>query len=80
MSSLFSASQVETVYQLRRHIRSVQIAVDVGVLILRFPFFYDQPRSIDNLVDTGMSISMDLLSLTTDTVLNAVLAIVNDDR
>ncbi|XP_016656348.1 UDP-glucuronosyltransferase 2B13 isoform X2 [Acyrthosiphon pisum] len=61
-------------------ISGVYEAVDAGVPIIGFPFFYDQPRNIDNLVDAGMAISMDLFSVTNDTVLNAILAIVNDDR
>jgi len=55
-------------------------AVDAGVPVLGFPFFYDQPRNIDNLVDAGMAIAMDLLSVTGDTLLNAVLEIVNDEK
>ncbi|XP_008185006.1 UDP-glucuronosyltransferase 2B20 isoform X1 [Acyrthosiphon pisum] len=61
-------------------ISGVYEAVDAGVPILGFPFFYDQPRNIDNLVDAGMAISMDLLSVTEETFLNAVLEIVNNDR
>ncbi|CAI6347273.1 unnamed protein product [Macrosiphum euphorbiae] len=55
-------------------------AVDAGVPLLGFPIYNDQPRNIDNLVDTGMAISMDLLSVTEETFLNAVLEIVNDKR
>jgi len=55
-------------------------AVDAGVPVLGFPIFYDQPRNIDNLVDAGMAISMDLFSIEKDPFLNSLLEIVNNDR
>lgn len=55
-------------------------AVDAGVPVLGFPFFYDQPRNIDNLVNAGMAISMDLLSVTENTLLNAVLELINNAK
>jgi len=55
-------------------------AVDAGVPVLGFPFFYDQPRNIDNLVNAGMALSIDLLSVTEEILLNAVLQIVNDEK
>jgi len=61
-------------------ISGVYEAVDSGVPVLGFPFYYDQPRNIDNLVKAGMAISMDLLSVTEETFLNAILEIVNNDR
>ncbi|XP_029343538.1 UDP-glucuronosyltransferase 2B37 isoform X1 [Acyrthosiphon pisum] len=61
-------------------ISGVYEAVDAGVPVLGFPFFYDQPRNIDNLVAAGMAISMDLLSVTEKTLLNAIFEIVNNDR
>jgi len=61
-------------------ISGVYEAVDAGVPLLGFPIFYDQPRNIDNLVDAGMAISMDLFSITKDTFFNAILEIVNNDR
>jgi len=54
--------------------------VDAGVPILGFPFYNDQPRNIDNLVDAGMAISMDILSVTEDTLFNAISDIVNNDK
>jgi len=54
-------------------------AVDAGVPVLGFPFFYDQPRNIDNLVVAGMANSMDLLSVTEKTLYNAVSNMVNND-
>ncbi|CAI6350000.1 unnamed protein product [Macrosiphum euphorbiae] len=61
-------------------VSGVYEAVDAGVPVLGFPFFYDQPRNVDNLVAAGMAISMDLLSVTEKTLLNAVFEIVNNDR
>lgn len=61
-------------------ISGVYEAVDAGVPVLGFPFFYDQPRNIDNLVDAGMALSIDLLSVTKETLLNSVLQIVNDEK
>lgn len=61
-------------------ISGVYEAVDAGVPVLGFPFSYDQPRNIDNLVNAGMALSMDLLSVTEETLLNAVLQIVNDGK
>jgi len=60
-------------------ISGVYEAVDAGVPVIGFPVFFDQPRNIDNLVDAGMAICMDLLSVTEETFLNAVLEIVNND-
>jgi len=61
-------------------ISGVYEAVDAGVPVLGFPVFYDQPRNIDSLVNAGMAICMDLLSVTKETFLNSVLEIVNNDR
>jgi len=61
-------------------ISGVYEAVDAGVPVLGFPFFYDQPRNIDNLVNAGMAISMDLLSVTENTLLNAVLELINNAK
>jgi len=55
-------------------------AVDAGVPVLGFPFFYDQPRNVDNLAVAGMAISMDLLSVTEKTLFNAVSELVNNDK
>lgn len=61
-------------------ISGVYEAVDAGVPVLGFPFFYDQPRNIDNLVNNGMAISMDLLSVTKDGLLNNILELVNNEK
>lgn len=55
-------------------------AVDAGVPVLGLPVFYDQPRNVENLVDAGMAISMDLLSVTTDDFLNAVNELINNEK
>jgi len=61
-------------------ISGVYETVDAGVPVLGFPIFYDQPRNIDNLVNAGMAISMDLNFVTKDKLLNAILQIVNDEK
>ncbi|CAH1710816.1 unnamed protein product [Aphis gossypii] len=61
-------------------ISGVYEAVDAGVPVLGFPVFYDQPRNIDSLVNAGMAICMDLLSVTKEKFLNAVLEIIKNDR
>lgn len=59
-------------------ISSVYEAVDAGVPVLGFSIFFDQPRNIEHLVNSGMAISMDLLSITKDKFLNAINEIVNN--
>jgi len=54
--------------------------VDAGVPVLGFPLIGDQPRNIDNLVNAGMAISMDLQSVTEDSFLNNVLEILNNNK
>ncbi|XP_060879301.1 UDP-glucosyltransferase 2-like [Metopolophium dirhodum] len=61
-------------------ISGVYESLDAGVPVLGFPFYNDQPRNIDNLVNAGMAIGMDLLSVTEDTLLTAILETVNNDR
>ncbi|XP_003247381.1 UDP-glucuronosyltransferase 2C1 isoform X2 [Acyrthosiphon pisum] len=60
-------------------ISGVYEAVDAGVPILGFPLFYDQPRNMANLVDAGMALSMDLFSVTKDTLIKAINEIVNNE-
>ncbi|XP_060834135.1 UDP-glucosyltransferase 2-like [Rhopalosiphum padi] len=55
-------------------------AVDAGVPVLGFPLFGDQHRNIDNLVNAGMAISMDLFSVSEKTLLKHVLEIVNNKK
>ncbi|XP_050419840.1 UDP-glucosyltransferase 2-like [Adelges cooleyi] len=54
-------------------------AVDAGVPMLAFPLYYDQPRNVANLVKAGMAISMDLLTVTEDTLLTAIDDLVNNE-
>lgn len=55
-------------------------AVDAGVPVLGFPVFFDQPRNLDHLVHNEMAISMDLLTVTKDSLLNAILELVNNEK
>lgn len=61
-------------------ISGVYETVDAGVPVLGFPLFYDQHRNIANLVDAGMAISMELLSITKDTFLNSILELINNKK
>ncbi|CAI6352176.1 unnamed protein product [Macrosiphum euphorbiae] len=61
-------------------ISGVYEAVDAGVPVLGFPLFYDQPRNIDNLVEAGMGISMDLLTLQKDELLTNILELINNEK
>ncbi|XP_025198668.1 UDP-glucuronosyltransferase 2C1-like [Melanaphis sacchari] len=60
-------------------ISGIYEAVDAGVPILGFPLFYDQPRNIANLVDEGMALSLDLFSVSKNTLLNAINEIINNE-
>ncbi|XP_060851913.1 UDP-glucosyltransferase 2-like isoform X2 [Rhopalosiphum padi] len=60
-------------------ISGVYEAVDAGVPILGFPLFYDQPRNMANLVDAGMALSLDLFSVTKNTLLSAINEIINNE-
>lgn len=55
-------------------------AVDAGVPILGFPLFGDQFRNIENLVDSGMAISMELYTLSKDVFFNDVLELLNNEK
>jgi len=55
-------------------------AVDAGVPVLGFPLFGDQYRNIDNLVNAGMAISMDLSSVSEETLLKHVLELINNKK
>ncbi|CAH1737610.1 unnamed protein product [Aphis gossypii] len=55
-------------------------AIDAGVPVLGFPLFYDQPRNIENLVDAGMGISMDLLTIEKDELLKNILDLTNNEK
>jgi len=47
--------------------------------MLGFPLFFDQPRNIDNLVNAGMAISLDLFSITKDTLLDAINEMISNE-
>nr|UMO80439.1 UDP-glucuronosyltransferase UGT344P2 [Myzus persicae] len=61
-------------------ISGVYEAIDAGVPVLGLPMFYDQPRNIENLVDAGMAISMDLLSVTREKLSNAINELINNEK
>jgi len=61
-------------------ISGVYEAVDAGVPVLGFPVFFDQSRNIENLVDAGMAISMDLLTVQTDSFLKNVVELTNNPK
>ncbi|XP_022164543.1 UDP-glucuronosyltransferase 2B2-like [Myzus persicae] len=54
--------------------------VHAGVPVLGFPLFYDQPRNIANLVNAGMAISMDILTVKKDAFLRNILELVNNKK
>lgn len=55
-------------------------AMDAGVPVLGFPLIGDQPRNMENLVDAGMAISMDLMSVSKDTLLENIFEILNNEK
>lgn len=61
-------------------ISGVYEAVDGGVPVLGFPLFYDQARNIDNLVNSRMAIALDLMTVTEETLLNAISEIINSEK
>lgn len=61
-------------------VSGVYEAVDAGVPVLGFPLFYDQPRNIDNLVEAGMAISMDLLTVEKESFLKNVMELIDNAK
>ncbi|XP_015379885.1 PREDICTED: UDP-glucuronosyltransferase 2A3-like [Diuraphis noxia] len=61
-------------------ISGVYEAVDAGVPVLGFPLFYDQPRNVINLVDAGMALSMDLLTVNKIEFLKNINKLLNDKK
>lgn len=55
-------------------------AVDAGVPVLGFPLFYDQPRNVGNLVEAGMALSMDLLTIDKIAFLEKINELINDKK
>lgn len=54
--------------------------VDAGVPVLGVPLFYDQPRNIQNLVDLGMALSLNVNDMTRKNTLSAVNRLLKDRR
>jgi len=54
--------------------------VSAGVPVLGMPLFYDQPRNIQNLVDLGMALSMEINNLTRTTLYEAINRLIKDQR
>jgi len=61
-------------------ISGVYESVDAGVPVLGFPLFGDQHRNINNLVNAGMAISMDLFSVSKESLLKHVLELINNKK
>lgn len=61
-------------------ISGIYEAVDAGVPVLGFPLFYDQPRNIENLVERGMAIAMDLSSVSVDGFRENVAGLIDDKK
>jgi glucuronosyltransferase len=55
-------------------------AVDAGVPVLGFPLYYDQPRNVGNLVEAGMALSMDLLTVNKIAFLEKINELINDKK
>lgn len=54
--------------------------VEAGVPVLGVPLFYDQPRNIQNLVDLGMGLSLDINNMTENTISSAINRLLIDRR
>jgi len=55
-------------------------AIDGNVPILGFPLFGDQPKDIDSLVNAGIAIFMDILSVIKDAFLKNVVELLNNEK
>lgn len=55
-------------------------AVHSGVPVLGIPFYFDQPRNILKLVHQGAGVLLDYESMTTDSLYNAIMTIINNKR
>lgn len=54
-------------------------SIDAGIPVLGFPLFGDQPRNIDNLVEAGMAISMEIFTITEDSLLKNILKLLTNE-
>lgn len=61
-------------------ISGVYEAVDAGIPVLGFSVFFDQERNLANLVDAGMAITLNLKSISKDTLLTAILELTNTEK
>lgn len=61
-------------------ISGIYETVDAAVPVLGFSFFYDQRRNLDNLVNAGMAITIDLHYLSKDSFVNSVLELMSDEK
>lgn len=61
-------------------ISGVYEAVDAGVPVLGFPLYYDQPRNLQSLVDAGMAITMELLSITEQRFLYSIKELLHNTK
>lgn len=61
-------------------ISGVYETVDAGVPVLGFPLISDQWRNIDNLVEAGMAISADLMSVSKEEFFNNVAELINNKK
>lgn len=59
-------------------ISEIYEAVDAGIPVLGFPLFADQYRNIDNLVEAGMAISMEVTTVSKDALLKNVVELVDN--
>lgn len=55
-------------------------AVEAGVPVLGVPLFYDQPRNVQNLVNLGMALSLDINNINQTTILLAINLLLNNQR
>lgn len=55
-------------------------AVDAGVPIIGFPLFNDQYRNVDYLVEVGMAIKMELLSVTKEEILKNIRELLDHEK
>lgn len=61
-------------------ISGVYEAVDAGIPVLGFPLLFDQKKNLENLVDAGMAISMNLKSMSKDVFKKVVLELINNKK
>lgn len=61
-------------------ISGIYEAIDAGVPILGFPLFYDQPRNVGFLVKHGIALSMDLLSVNEESLLENVQELLYNEK